>query len=231
MTEEDQNPDPQSLAAEYALGLLEGEDRVDFETRLLEDQELRAQVAAWQEHFASLGMDIEEVTPPASVLKHLKRELWDENRIAWHRRIRIWEFAVGGMAAALFAYGAMQLGWFSDPVPVPLRAQIQNPETGLQLVAQLDRQSGLLRLERAGLSPEDGRDFELWVIVEDSAPMSLGVMPKAQLAALRLDRTQLALVSAGAVLAVSDEPEGGSPTGAPTGAVLGAAPIQLLTNL
>jgi len=31
---------------------------------------------------------------------------------------------------------------------------------------------------------------------------------------------------AGAVLAISDEPEGGSPTGAPTGDVLAVGPVQ-----
>jgi len=38
------------------------------------------------------------------VFGHFKRELWSENRQPWRRRIRIWEYALCGIAAALLAY-------------------------------------------------------------------------------------------------------------------------------
>jgi anti-sigma-K factor RskA len=68
--------------------------------------------------------------------------------------------------------------------------------------------------------------LELWLIEGDAAPVSLGVLPEAPQARVPLDRALAARIAAGALLAISDEPEGGSPTGAPTGAVLAAGPVQ-----
>ena len=217
-------------AGEYALGLLEGAERIAFEAELAQDAALRQEVARWQEHFAALGMEIEEVTPPASVYQHLKRELWGENKLPWHRRVRIWEYALGGIAAALVAYAVFNWSDFNAQDPNILSAQIENPDSGLQVALALSEGSGLLRIEYSGAEPADGRSYELWAIAEGAAPVSLGVLPRERVAALKLNDAQAALVRVGVTLALSDEPEGGSSTGAPTGAVLGAGAVQVLTR-
>lgn len=224
-------PGGADLAGEYALGLLEGAERAEFEARLAADPELRGEVARWQEHFAALGMDIEEVTPPKSVLRHLQRELWGENKLPWRRRIRIWEFALGGVAAALLAwvvYGTELMTPQPDPM---LRAQIGAEDAAVRVALAFSEQTGILQIERTGAAPQEGRVFELWAIAGEAAPVSLGVLPEAAIGALALRPEQARLVSAGTVLAISDEPLGGSPTGAPTGAVLGAGEVMPLTNL
>ena len=66
--------DRSDLAGQYALGLLDGDERVAFERRLEEGAELRDEVARWQEHFAALGMNVDESELPSSVFGHLKRE-------------------------------------------------------------------------------------------------------------------------------------------------------------
>ena len=226
-----QTPPHKDKAGEYAFGLLEGAERDAFEAQLQVDPTLAIEVARWQEHFAALGMDVEEVAPPASVLKILKRELWGENQMPWHRRIRVWEYAIGGMAAALVAYAVFSSDAFNDvQVPV-LQASIASTEIDLQVAFALNVGTGLLRIEQAGVAPAEGRVFELWVIADGIAPVSLGVLPKVRVTALRLDESQSALVRAGVTLALSDEPTGGSPTGSPTGVVLGAGALQVLTNL
>lgn len=218
------------LAGEYALGLLAGDERIAFEAELAENPELRGEVARWQEHFAALGMQVEEVTPPASVFGHLKRELWGENRLPWHRRIRIWEYAIGGVAAALVAFAVYNVGGFTTQSPDVLSAQIQGSEGDLQVALALSDGTDVLRVEYSGAAPAEGRSYELWAIADGAAPVSLGVLPLERVAALKLSDAQSALVRVGATLALSDEPAGGSPTGAPTGAVLGAGPVQLLTS-
>jgi anti-sigma-K factor RskA len=50
------------------------------------------------------------------------------------------------------------------------------------------------------------------------------VLPDAGLVTLPLSDAMGARL-AGGTLAISDEPDGGSPTGAPTGAVLATAPV------
>lgn len=219
------------LAGEYALGLLGGAERAAFEARLNEDEALREEVARWQEHFAALGMEIDEVTPPASILGNLKRELWSENRLPWRRRIRIWEYALGGIAAALVAFVVYNYSGVGAPGASILRASISNEQSDLQIVLALNAGGDLLRIEQAGPEPIVGRAYELWAIAEGSAPVSLGVLPVARVTALRLSAAQAALVHVGVTLALSDEPAGGSPTGAPTGAVLGAGAVEALTNL
>ena len=79
---------------------------------------------------------------------------------------------------------------------------------------------------RAGELP-DGRVLQLWLIPEGSDPISLGVMSPGGDHIVVLSDEMAARVP-GATLAVSDEPEGGSPTGLPTGEVQAAGvPIPL----
>jgi anti-sigma-K factor RskA len=61
----------------------------------------------------------------------------------------------------------------------------------------------------------------LWLIAEGGAPVSLGLLEPQGPSRITVP-DDLRPVLAGATLAVSDEPPGGSPTGQPTGAVLAA---------
>jgi anti-sigma-K factor RskA len=66
----------------------------------------------------------------------------------------------------------------------------------------------------------------LWLIPEGGQPLSLGVV-SAEGVQRRVLEPALALrFAAGATVAVSDEPEGGSPTGQPTGDVLAAGSLS-----
>ena len=51
---EPDNPDRSILAAEYVLGLLEGDDLVSFEQALLVDAELAREVGFWQDRLLGL---------------------------------------------------------------------------------------------------------------------------------------------------------------------------------
>ena len=53
MTEIDTKDDDVILAAEYALHLLEGDDRVLAYARTLTDPEFAREVVYWSEHFGS----------------------------------------------------------------------------------------------------------------------------------------------------------------------------------
>jgi len=58
----------------------------------------------------------------------------------------------------------------------------------------------------------------------DAAPVSLGLLDEGNSTLIDLPQDLVALL-AGALLAISDEPPGGSPTGAPTGAVRAAGSL------
>mgnify|MGYP000881567588 CR=1 FL=1 len=76
-----------------------------------------------------------------------------------------------------------------------------------------------MRLNRLEGAPATGRSLELWLIAGNEAPVSLGVLPQDAASRITLPAALRGKL-VGSVLAISDEPEGGSPTGAPTGAVL-----------
>jgi anti-sigma-K factor RskA len=61
---------------------------------------------------------------------------------------------------------------------------------------------------------------ELWVIPADGKPRSLGVVPDKVAAAMTVRPEHRAMLAEGVTLALSLEPEGGSPTGQPTGPVV-----------
>ncbi len=69
---------------------------------------------------------------------------------------------------------------------------------------------------------------ELWLIGADGKPKPLGLLDPARPAAMRLPEPLGRGVVEKAVLAVSLEPRGGSPTGLPTGPVVAKGAILAL---
>ncbi|MFN3936133.1 MAG: anti-sigma factor domain-containing protein [Gemmobacter sp.] len=218
--------DDDALAAELAMGLLDGEDRRMAEARTASDPAFRAAVAAWQERLAPLAETLPDAAPPSGALAGIER------RLGWTaptRRRRLvpgrfgWPAALAGaaVAALLAIWVAVTLVPFGEQ-PV-LVATLTAEDSELRFEARHDPRDQRLTIERvAGAAPARGRVHEVWIIAPGAAPVSLGLIGETSLS---LDYPA---PPAGWTLAVSLEPEGGSVTGAPTGPVLAAGPI---TNL
>ena len=210
-----------ALAAEYALGLLSPAEERAFDARMAEDPVLRRLYADWAEDLAGMADGIAPVIPPAQVKRALMRRVFGapKGRFGWTG----W---MGGALAGL-ALGMVALLIVLPVAPLPPdapRASLQAEDGSLRLTVAYDTASGALILTRDAGAAAAGRALELWLIAGTAAPVSLGVLPEARAARIVLDPGLRATIP-GAVLAVSDEPAGGSPTGAPTGAVLAAGPI------
>ncbi|MCR9110344.1 anti-sigma factor [Marivita sp. XM-24bin2] len=219
--------DGRELAAEYALGLLSDAEIAAFEARLEEDAELRADVLAWQEHFAAaIYQETEAVEPSPQLAKRLQTVLFKpEKRSLWQQ---IWPYGLGGVAAALVLWLSVTTGLVTldDALRADLVAELAPTEDGegLLIRAAVDTERGAVQVVRsAGAAPE-GRVFELWLIAGDTAPVSLGLLSADESTLIDLPEDILADLP-GALLAISDEPPGGSPTGAPTGLVRAAGPL------
>jgi anti-sigma-K factor RskA len=220
--------DDRVLAAEYALGLLTDEERTLFEERLNTDVALRAEVVAWDEHFAAVILDdVEEVPPSPQLAKRLQTILFKpEKQSFWQQ---IWPYGLGGLAAALVLWLSISTG-----ILVPEDSRLQpdlvaelSPTSdgeGLVIRATVDTTLAAVEVVRAAGTPPDGRVFELWLIAGDAAPVSLGLLEDGNSTLIDLPQDLLAVLP-GALLAISDEPPGGSPTGAPTGAVRAAGAL------
>lgn len=221
--------DDMVLAAEYVLTLLSPQEAAAFEERLIREPVLRALVAAWADDFVAMTDGIEEASVPPRVWKAIHQRLWPaaapQTARGFWSRLGMGELMAGAAVAAMFAFLVYQ----SDLLPTEFQpdyiAEIGEPDAPVQFAAAFDLASGELRINRQGQEAAQGRSYELWLIAGNDAPVSVMVWPGDSTEQAVVLPASLAGVMAGATLAISDEPLGGSPTGQPTGAVLAAGQV------
>ncbi|MCA8870147.1 MAG: anti-sigma factor [Rhodobacteraceae bacterium] len=220
------------LAAEYVLGVLDAPERAAADRRLLDDRQFAGRVARWQQDLAPFDAAYAEVTPPPQILGAIQARLFD--RPAPHGLFRRLWSGVGfwrGVAAvslAALALGAV-ITVYSPPTPGPsLVTTIAANNSDVSFVALYDSARDQLRVRQTSGTGADGdKSYELWVIPVGQKPVSLGVLA-AETSKRALPADLAALIRAGATLAVTLEPLGGSPSGDPTGPVLAAGAIQAI---
>jgi anti-sigma-K factor RskA len=212
------------LAGEYVLGLLAAVEARAFETRVGAEPRLRQVVAEWTEGLVTLTDNVAAVAPPAALKAAIDRRLFP----APVRRLSLGSLLLGALSGAVAVLALVLVLPFLGPQSaVPeFQARIATTDASLVVLASLDADTGVLVVQRTAGAPADGRSLELWLIPEGATvPISLGVVDLAE-AALTLTPELVAQFRGGTV-AISDEPLGGSPTGAPTN-VLGAGPVTLV---
>src|SRR5262249_39934617 len=126
------------------------------------------------------------------------------------------------LAAVLLAAFLVLVPAARDPMFV---AVLNSPEAQPRLVVSMHSPDEIsVRMVQPWKSME-GKDLELWVLAKDGTPRSLGLVPN-RMGEMKMPMPPGDLRMRGAVaLAVSMEPEGGSPTHQPTGPVLCSGPI------
>lgn len=150
-----------------------------------------------------------------------------EKKMGLIARVGLLGPVIGGVIGAVVVLAVLdRIGFMQDPAQTYV-AELTDDLDTFVVQARFDPASNQLDLTRTSGGPREGRALEIWLIAGDNAPVSLGVWPKGQANAVLDIPADLALQMAGGVLAVSDEPEGGSPTGAPTGDVLAVGQVQL----
>ncbi len=227
----DDDNEATALAAEYALGLLTTDEAAAFEAAMAVDPDLRGFYALWAEDFVSVADGIDPVPPPQAVLERINADLFPMPATAKPSllaRLGLLPAALTGLVAA----GAVLLVVNLDILrPLPFApdytAQVVAEDQSLIVLAAYDADTHLLRLDRSAGAAQTGRSLELWLVVGDAAPVSLGILADTDQTEITLP-VNLAAGIPGGILAISDEPLGGSPTGGPTGAVLAVGPITVL---
>lgn len=214
----------EAVAAEYVLGLLDPGEQAAFEARLARDPDLRQDVAAWSEYFASFTDAIPELTPPPAVIRRIEVEAYGDTRLPVWRQLL--PYLGGAMAGAALSWAVFVSGVLETPRPEIL-ASLEPVSGTLAFDVRIDPPTHTVAVDHRGGDLPEGRVLQLWLIPEGEQPISLGVMSPGGDHIVVLSDEMAARVP-GATLAVSDEPEGGSPTGLPTGAVQAAGiPIPL----
>lgn len=216
------------IAAELSLGLLVGEEQTQAERRARIDRRFGDLVEDWDMRFAQMTDDIAPVAPPKGLFRKITNEAYpDSPKRLWQQLGIIPAFLSAG-AAALVLIAALQFGpLLVAPTPI-FEAEITAEDQSITVAAAFIQESRTLSVEWTKGERIDGRDVELWLIEGGNAPVSLGVLNKGTPLTDFVLSDDLQRRLAGGVLAVSDEPLGGSPTGAPTGDILAVGTITAI---
>lgn len=246
-----QNPD--LLAGEYVLGVLDARARQQAQSRIEAEPAFARLVAGWEQRFGALIDEIEPVTVPAHVWLRLRSALgWSPvegaRRGLW-QNINIWR---GATAAAFATAAALAVVFIVNPIappqptpvaetpvavaPAPVPAPVLAPAPVTTLAADdgspaylatVDVQHNRVRVMPIPSEADpEGRVPELWLIPEGQAPRSLGVVDTVTAFELVVPDDLRDELVAGSVFAITMEPPGGAPGGIPSGPVTAKGAIE-----
>lgn len=233
------------IAAEYSLGLLEGEELLAARGRLASDPDFAWRREWWDNWFVPLSDDVAGAEPGAHVWDAIAAEITraptaDASEpesvsnvvlLDMERRVRRWQWTAGltsaaaAVALALFASTpganpildtAPQLAAAQDP----LIASIPVGET-LRLGVTFLPASDEVLVSAPGFTADGVHDHELWLVPQDgSALQSLGVVVPGETRRVTLDRAVSNNMDDGVQLVLTREPIGGKPEGVDAGPVV-----------
>jgi anti-sigma-K factor RskA len=232
----------EAQAMDHALGAGSRAERKAADLRLLSDAEFRAAVERWQAMLAPLDDATPGVAPPSDAWTAIAAEIAPPPRRAaestpgrssWWDSLNLWRLlGIGGPVLAALAVALLvQPGAVSPPATVAtgpaLVATLADADGKPLIAAAYDPASGQVRFAPVASSDAGaGKVPELWVIEGQNPPRSLGVIDIAAGRSQTIPPGRLAGLKPGAVLAISIEPVGGSPTGAPTGPVIATGTLS-----
>jgi anti-sigma-K factor RskA len=233
--------DREILAAEHALRLLESEELVEARRLQTEDRSFAAEVSRWEERFAPFFDELAPVTPEEHVWERIRRVVGGAKAgaeiIAMRRKVRRWQGFTGLAAAAAVALALLAVPPLlrrpatpppaERPAPVLIASLGDQQSPGSVAVTFVPGASDLL-VTASAIERPPGRDHQLWIIPDGGTPISLGVVSTEESVKRRLSPALAAQFRAGATVALSREPSGGSPTGQPTGPVVAAGELQAI---
>jgi anti-sigma-K factor RskA len=225
--------------AEYALGVLDADARAAVAQEMLVSEQAATAVALWQRQLAPLAEDIGEIAPAAHLWPGIRQALKLDapprrvQRASLWENLRLWQWI--GVGASLVATACLVV-----LVVAPLRQQPPSVVARGLMVSTMKQDNGVaswtatMDLDRkqiivvpaspGAVAPD--RSTELWLIPQGKKPVPVGVFAPAAITTLSLSADLLAQLGPTAILAVSVEPLGGSPTGQPTGPVVATGAIS-----
>jgi anti-sigma-K factor RskA len=223
------------LAAELAFGLLDPRDRADAERRVALEPALAGVYQKWQDYAAALAAGNAQM-PPSSLWPSIQARIAANDTVALPTRaaLRGWQAGTVVAIVAALGLGALALQRPSPPLASqpavtrdapPLVAILKGDANRAIVVISLDRSSNHLSTVPTGLRIGD-HSAELWVIPKGGKPSTLGLVATDKPDWKPATHAAKALIREGAVLAISVEPIGGSPTGQPTGPVILTGAIE-----
>lgn len=238
--------DDPMIAAEWALGLLEGEELLAARGKAATDPHFAWRKEWWDDWFAPLTDGMAGAEPGDQVWDGIAARIAAQqanadvaaaspeapavNVVALEARVRRWQWVAGissmAAAVALALFLSSPLGSpVAPPVQIaaaePMVATVPIGETGLRLDVTYIPESEKMLVAAIGLTADGVHDHELWLVPADgSALQSLGVVAPGEVRSMALPATVTAKLSDGASLVLTREPIGGKPEGVDAGPVV-----------
>ncbi len=237
--------EPQIDAAEYVIGTLSAVERRAFEASMESNEEVRTDVTYWESAFGSLNASIAPVPAPEQVWNRIEAALptaassvvlpgsaaataaANDNQLDVLKRSR-GRWRMGAIAATVAAFGLgaflinsglisgqsnSQLAGVVDPAKQYIAVVNANGDQP-SLVINIDAKTGEVSVRSVGVDRPDGKSLELWYVPEGQKAVSVGLVGESG-----IDLKDITAQN-GDLLAISLEPQGGSPTGTATGPVI-----------
>lgn len=231
------NEDHDLLAAEHALGVLEGPDLQRARELVLSSPEFARSVRDWELTLSPIADEATEQAPQSTLWERIEKSLEDKTDepvvLALRRRIQLWRgvsFAAMATAAALALFVALQQTAQQQPGADDgrglLLASLSSADTNTSLSAAYDPDGRSLLVSPGVLKSDAEHQHELWIIPQGGAPVAVGLLHPGQPQRLAVRSEIVPHFRARSTLAVSVEPMGGSPTGQPTGPVIAAGQLS-----
>jgi anti-sigma-K factor RskA len=237
--------EPQIDAAEYVIGTMTAVERRAFEASMESNEDARADVAYWERAFGSLNASISPVAAPKDVWSRIEAALptaassvvlpgsaaanaaANDNQLDALKRSR-GRWRMGAIAATVAAFGLgaflMNSGVIQGQTGDQFAAGVDPSKQYIavvnangdqpSLVINIDAKTGEVSVRSVGVDRPEGKSLELWYVPEGEKAISVGLVGEGG-----IDLKDITAQN-GDLLAISLEPQGGSPTGTATGPVI-----------
>lgn len=231
--------DDAQLAAEFVLGLVQGDVRDGLEKRRRDDYVFAREVEFWEARLGPISGEIksEPVSPevwkkitqavgltpvPLSASKAVKTDRGIWNSLPFWRGLGI---AGSSLAAACLV--VLMSAPASPPPSLVATLTLTDGRSGF--MASVDRMTGRVMLMPAADMPAPAdHTHELWLVPVGGTPRSLGTFVALGPVMIEMPRDTMPGADPEAMLAISVEPMGGSKSGAPTGPVVASGKMHEL---
>jgi anti-sigma-K factor RskA len=246
--ESDVSRDDPVIAAEWALGLLEGEELLAARGKYASDPSFAWRKEWWDNWFAPWTDEMAGgVEPGDHVWQGIAARVTTGTTgadappvaaigevVELKTRLRRWQW-VAGLASAAAAIALAVLAFAPGNAPVtapsalpaqiaaaePLVATVPIGDTGLRLDVTYIPESDRMLVAAIGLTPDGVHDHELWLVPSDgSAAKSLGVVKPGTVRSMVLPEDVVAQLHNGSRVLLTREPIGGKPAGKDAGPVV-----------
>lgn len=220
------------LAGEYVLGVLSLEDRQKVERRMRSDRQFAAIVSRWEQNLSEFNEEYETVTPAAAVFPKIEKRIFGEAALGanlWNS-LTLWRSVAFGslfLAAGVLVFAITNEGSLPPSPGKQLTASLSGHDSPINLLANYDAANGRLKVTPVAAGKPEEKSLELWLIRGSDPAEALGVLPQTGDGEIVLPPELHGKLTEGAIIAVSVEPFGGSPTGKPTGDVVASGTIHL----